>query len=189
MTATDCARASSADAIVIAERSPAHQDAQTLLGAFYREQVGRYGFAESVELNSGEYTVPSGMFAVVYHSGVPAGCGGYRWFNRATRTVEIKKTYIVPESRGHGAGRALLSWLEQHAVAAGARRAILETGVRNTAALSLFASAGYRPVDRYVAGRDPSINRAFARPLTGPLQASAQQPGATGASVRSAPPP
>lgn len=81
--------------------------------------------------------------------------------------MEIKKTYIVPGLRGAGAGRALLSWLEHHAVAAGAERAILETGVRNTAALGLFASQGYRPVPRYVPGRPPEINRAFARPLTG----------------------
>jgi hypothetical protein len=31
--------------------------------------------------------------------------------------------------------------------------------------LGLFTSAGYRPVDRYVEGRDPQINRAFARSL------------------------
>lgn len=171
--------------IEIAERPPADADASRLLRAFYREQVGRYGFAESVELSACEYTAPQGVFAVVYHGGVPAGCGGYRWFDRDTCTVEIKKTYIVPESRGLGAGRALLSWLERHAVAAGARRAILETGVRNTAALALFTSAGYRPVDRYVPGRDPAINRAFARSLISP----AQPPGAgvSRASARSAP--
>jgi hypothetical protein len=44
----------------------------------------------------------------------------------------------------------------------------LETGVRNTAALSLFTSAGYELVGRYVAGRDPAINRALARSLTSP---------------------
>ena len=65
-------------------------------------------------------------------------------------------------------GRVLLSWLERHAVAAGARRAVLETGVRNTAALSLFTSAGYRPVNSYVEGRDPAINRAFARSFVSP---------------------
>jgi GNAT superfamily N-acetyltransferase len=106
------------------------------------------------------------MFAVVYQDGAPAGCGGYRWFDRAARVVEIKRVYIVPASRGHGTGRALLTWLERHAIAAGAQQAILETGVRNTAALGLFTSAGYRPVDRYVEGRDPQINRAFARALT-----------------------
>ena len=57
--------------------------------------------------------------------------------------------------------------------------------MRNTAALGLFTSAGYRPVDRYVPGRDPAINRAFARFLISP----AQPPGAgvSRASVRSAP--
>ena len=59
----------------------------------------------------------------------------------------------------------MLAWLEHHAMKAGAHRAILETGVRNTAALGLFTSTGYRPVDRYVEGRDPQINRAFARSL------------------------
>ena len=60
----------------------------------------------------------------------------------------------------------MLSWLEEHSVGAGAQRAIVETGVRNTAALALFTSAGYRPIARYVEGRDPEINRAFARALT-----------------------
>ena len=155
-----------ADPIEIAERLPSNPDAARLLRAFHGEQLHRYGFADPAELASGEYTAPSGVFAVVYSSAVPAGCGGYRWFDQATRTVEIKKIYIAPASRGLGAGRALLSWLERHAVAAGARRAILETGVRNTAALGLFTSAGYRPVDRYVEGRDPAINRALARLLT-----------------------
>jgi GNAT superfamily N-acetyltransferase len=150
----------------IAERSPADPDAVQLLRAFHNEQTERYGFADPIDVNSGEYAPPKGVFVVMYQDQAPVGCGGYRWFDRKAHTVEIKRGYVVPASRGHGAGRALLSWLEQHAVAAGAQRAILETGVRNTAALNLFASAGYQPVDRYVEGRDPKINRAFARLLT-----------------------
>lgn len=165
-TIPDSAVAPSAAPVEIAERPPGDPDAARLLRAFHGEQLRRYGFADPVEVACGEYTAPGGVFAVVYCSAVPAGCGGYRWFDQATRTVEIKRIYIVPASRGLGAGRALLSWLERHAVAAGARRAILETGVRNTAALGLFTSAGYRPVDRYVQGRDPAINRAFGRLLT-----------------------
>jgi GNAT superfamily N-acetyltransferase len=161
------AAVSSADPVEITERPPSHPDAARLLEAFHAEQVRRYGFADPPGLTCAEYTAPNGVFAVVYHNTVPAGCGGYRWFDQTTRTVELKRIYIVPSSRGSGAGRALLSWLEHHALGAGARRAILETGVRNTAALGLFTSAGYGPVDRYVEGRDPAINRAFARLLTG----------------------
>ena len=157
-----------AERIEITERTPAHPDAARLLHAFYADQVDRYGFADPIELNSAEYSPPHGAFAVAYHGAVPTGCGGYRWYDRPACTVEIKKLYVVPDSRGLATGRAMLSWLERRAVAAGARRAILETGVRNTAATGLFTSAGYVPVDRYVEGRDPEINRAFARLLTSP---------------------
>jgi GNAT superfamily N-acetyltransferase len=160
--------AASAAQVRFAERLPSHPDAVRLLRAFHGEQVDRYGFADPVEVSSCEYAPPNGMFIVVYQSSAAAGCGGYRWFDRATHTIEIKRIYVIPGSRGHGTGRALLTWLEHHAVQAGAQRAILETGVRNTAALSLFTSAGYQPVDRYVEGRDPEVNRAFARSLTSP---------------------
>jgi GNAT superfamily N-acetyltransferase len=160
--------ASVPDGIGIAERSPGHPDACQLLRAFHAEQVGRYGFADPIELDARDYQSPRGAFAVVYSRGDPVGCGGYRWFDRVVGTIEVKKIYVVPGARSHGAGRALLSWLERHALAAGARRAILETGVRNTAALRLFTVAGYAPVDSYVPGRDHEINRAFARSLTGP---------------------
>lgn len=154
------------DKIEISERSPAHPDAVCLLRAFHEEQVSRYGFADPFELTADEYTTPHGVFAVAYRGAVPVGCGGYRWFDRAAGRVEMKKLYVIAESRGRGTGRELLSWLERHAIAAGATRAILETGVRNSAALRLITRAGYQPVDRYVEGRDPAVNLAFARLLT-----------------------
>ena len=153
--------------IQIAECPPSSPDASRLLRALHDEQVDRYGFADQFELNALEYTPPQGVFAVACQGVATVGCAGYRWFDRPTHTVELKRLYIVPASRGQGVGRALLSWLERHAIAAGAHRAILETGVRNAAAIALITSAGYRPVDRYVEGRDPKINRAYARPLTG----------------------
>ena len=158
--------AGSAAQFRIVQRLPSDPDAARLLHALHGEQVDRYGFADPVDLSPGEYTPPNGAFAVVYQGTVATGCGGYRWFDPITHTVEIKRLYIIPTSRGYGAGRTLLTWLEHHVAQAGAQRAILETGVRNTAALNLFAGAGYRPVDSYVKARDPKINRAFARSLT-----------------------
>jgi len=154
------------DLIDLVERSPAHADVVGLLRAFYAEQVSRYGFADSIALGDDQFARPRGVFVVVYDDGGPAGCGGWRWHDVGSRTVEIKKTFVVPASRGRGIGRTLLCWLEREAVAAGAVRAILETGVRNAEALGLFASQGYEPVASYVPGRDPEVNRAFARDFT-----------------------
>jgi GNAT superfamily N-acetyltransferase len=73
--------------------------------------------------------------------------------------------YTLPEHRGYGYGRLLLVELERHAADAGAEHAILETGIRNRFALALYTGAGYEPAPSYVPGRDPAINRAFAKPL------------------------
>jgi GNAT superfamily N-acetyltransferase len=158
--------------VTFVAREVEHPDAVRLLAAFYREQVGRYGFAEPVDLAPADYTAPNGVFLVAYRRGEPVGCGGCRWYDRETATVEIKKTYLTPAIRGRGIGRALLARLEATAVEWGAIRTLLETGVRNTAALGLFANAGYEPTARYVPGRDPSINRAFVKTLTGSLRAA-----------------
>lgn len=157
----------SPDDVVFVARRADHPDAAALLDGFFREQVGRYGWAESVDLDPDAYDEPNGLFVVIYRNGVPVGCGGCRRFEQRPGTFEIKKTYLIPETRGCGLGRRLLGILEGAAVARGARRTILETGVRNEAALRLFTSNGYTPTARYVAGRDPAINRAFEKVLKG----------------------
>lgn len=151
--------------VAFVARRPDHPDAAALLDAFYREQVGRYGYAESVDLDPDIYADPSGVFVVIYRRGVPVGCGGCRKFDLSKDTFEIKKTFLIPEARGCNLGRQLLGVLENIAIARGAGRIVLETGVRNDAALRLFTGSGYTPIARYVAGRDPAINRAFEKKL------------------------
>jgi GNAT superfamily N-acetyltransferase len=155
-----------ADEIEIVERAYDHPDAVRLVRALYDEQVGRYGFADPVDADPAEYAPPRGLFLVAYVDGVPGACGGYRTYDPSTATVELKKLYTVPQLRGRGLGRLVGAELERHAADHGARRAILETGARSHAALALVRLAGYRPTARYVTGRDPAINRAFAKDLS-----------------------
>src|SRR5689334_12414947 len=82
-----------------------HPDAAALLDAFFREQVARYGFAESVDLDPDDYAEPNGLFVVIYRDGQPVGCGGCRRFEPYEDTFEIKKTYLTPAVRGTGLGR------------------------------------------------------------------------------------
>jgi len=154
-----------AGAIEIVERAYDHPDAVRLVHALYDEQVARYGFADPVDADPAAYAPTHGLFLVAYVDGVPSACGGYRTYDPAAATVELKKMYTVPELRGTGLGRLVGARLEQHAAHHGARRAILETGVRSHGALALVRRAGYQPTARYVSGRDPAINRAFVKDL------------------------
>jgi GNAT superfamily N-acetyltransferase len=166
--------------VMIVPRPYDHPDARLLTGALYSDQLARYGYADPAAAGSGLYCPPQGLFLVVYAGGMPAGCGGYRTHDPAARTAEVKKMYMRPGQRGRGLGRLILAELERHAAAAGFATVILETGVRNTAALGLYTAMGYRPRPRYAAAwRDPQVNRAFSKTLRPDARPGPIRPAAT----------
>lgn len=56
---------------------------------------------------------------------------------------ELKRMYVPPRHRGRGVAWALLSVLEAEAREAGAGALMLETGIRQPEALSLYERAGF----------------------------------------------
>jgi putative acetyltransferase len=50
---------------------------------------------------------------------------------------------ILPEARGQGGGRALLTALQDHAHATGAHKISLEVWTDNARAIALYAAAGF----------------------------------------------
>jgi putative acetyltransferase len=57
--------------------------------------------------------------------------------------------YVSPGLRGRGLGRRLVDALEIEARALGARRLVLETGIRQAAALALYRAKGFDPIPLY----------------------------------------
>jgi len=88
-----------------------------------------------------------GAFLIVYQEGTPVGCGALRLLD--AETGELKRMYVIPAARGTGLGRRLVTALETAARALGARRLVLETGVRQTAALALYRATGFQPIPLY----------------------------------------
>jgi putative acetyltransferase len=100
--------------------------------------------ANHFQLDPHEVTDGSGSFLVVYRDGAPVGCGAVRRLD--DETAELKRMYVVTPERGRGLGRRLVSALEAEAQALGARRLVLETGTRQTAALALYRATGFREI-------------------------------------------
>lgn len=57
---------------------------------------------------------------------------------------EVKRLYARQAARGRGISRALLARIEAQASAAGLRQLRLETGVHQTAAMSLYERCGFQ---------------------------------------------
>jgi putative acetyltransferase len=86
-----------------------------------------------------------GNFFVAREGERAIGCGAVRLLDSAT--AEAKRMYVEPGYRGMGIGARVLAAIEAAARELGARRLVLETGVYQDAAISLYHSAGFQKID------------------------------------------
>jgi len=100
--------------------------------------------ANHFHLDPEEVADGRGTFLVVYRGGTPVGCGALRLLD--AETAELKRMYVSPIVRGSGLGRRLVAALEAEARALGVRRLVLETGVRQAAALAIYRATGFHPI-------------------------------------------
>ena len=88
-----------------------------------------------------------GAFLVARIDGEPVACGGVARYDDVTG--EIRRMYVVPGARGRGLSRRVLEALEDEARALGYSLVRLETGNLSAAAIGLYVSAGFGPIERY----------------------------------------
>ena len=153
------------------ERLPiTHPDAMLLVEEVQEEYVVRYGGRDETPIDPSYFEAPAGAFFVGYLDVVPVATGAWRARTDvevagSRRAAEIKRMYVAPGARGLGLARAMLAHLEETARASGAEAMVLETGMRQPEAISLYLSAGYKPVAGFGFYKNSPISRCFARPL------------------------
>lgn len=91
------------------------------------------------------------------------GCGAIKQFE--TGIMEVKRMFVPLEERGKGIAGEILKELEIWAKELGNDKCILETGIKQPEAISLYKKSGYRFIDNYgqYAGVENSV--CFAKLL------------------------
>jgi GNAT superfamily N-acetyltransferase len=122
---------------------------RALIASLNEELSGVYSEpgATHFRLDPEEVRDGRGVFLVIYLDGTPVGCGALRVLEPGV--AELKRMYVAPTARGTGLGRRLLLALENEARALRVWKLVLETGVRQTAALALYRSTGFQPIPLY----------------------------------------
>jgi putative acetyltransferase len=110
-----------------------------------------------------EFEPPDGVFLVIYLDGEAVACGGVCRLDELT--AEIRRMYVRPEQRGRGLSKVVLGELETFARSAGYRAIQLETGNKQTEALGLYRSVGYREVPCYGPYVDDPKSVCFSKAL------------------------
>lgn len=169
--------ATGGDTSVEIRRAPFdHPDAVPLLEQVQQEYVVRYGTPDATPVDPAEFAPPRGVFLVAYVAGAAMACGGWRAHDGSDPEfrhgdVEIKRMYVAEQARGRGLARAVLADLEHRAAGAGYRRMVLETGLQQPEAITLYRSSGYTEIEKFGVYRDDadSLCLAKALPLPGLL--------------------
>jgi len=91
-----------------------------------------------------------GAFVVAEYDGHIIGMGALR--NVSRDTAEIKRMRVLPERQGEGLGTKLLHLLENEAKKLNYKKLILDTSVRQKAAIHLYKKHGYIEYKRGMLG-------------------------------------
>ncbi|MET9363696.1 GNAT family N-acetyltransferase [Streptomyces sp. NPDC006632] len=149
-----------------------HPDAVKLNDQVQLEYVERYGDGGDVTyLEPAMFLPPRGLYLIAYDAeDRPVATGGWRGQeaneeNYRDGDAELKRMYVVPEARGQGLARRILAALEADARAAGRTRMVLETGIKQPEAITLYRSTGYEPCEKFGHYRTYDSSRCFAKRL------------------------
>ena len=84
---------------------------------------------------------------VVYENDKPVSCGAIKEY--VPDSMEVKRMYTLPESRGKGVATEVLKELEIWASELGYEKCMLETGKRQPEAIQLYKKNGYEIIPNY----------------------------------------
>lgn len=135
--------------VEIARGSLTDAVSRELIAALNAELRGAYPEpgATHFQLDPEEVAPGRGVLLIVKRLDQAVGCGALRLLD--SETAELKRMYVTPEARGQGLGRRLVAALEAEAQALGASRLVLETGIRQAAAIALYRATGFQPIPAF----------------------------------------
>lgn len=99
-----------------------------------------------------------------YVNELPVACGSIKQFD--VDTMEVKRMFTKPEMRGNRVASKILIELENWAKELGYKRCILETGLRQTAAISLYKNSAYIQIPNYGQYKGVENSVCFEKYLT-----------------------
>lgn len=94
---------------------------------------------------------------VAYMGNKPVGSGAIKKFDETA--MEVKRMFVLPEFRGKGISRKILSGLEEWTKELGYKKCILETGINQQEALALYQKSGFIRIPNY--GQYADVENSF----------------------------
>jgi GNAT superfamily N-acetyltransferase len=121
-------------------------DARRLITALDEHLASRYPPEQRFGPNLKPEHIAAGLgtFVIARLDGRAVGCGALRKVDDTS--AEVKRMYVAPDVRGQGVAKEVLDHLESVGRELGVEKLVLETGIYQAEAISLYHKAGFEPV-------------------------------------------
>lgn len=123
-----------------------HPDFIELVNQLDEYYLGRYGDAclryAAYHKNQ---TIQNASLLYIKEKAV--ACGSFCVFD--SKTIELKRVYVLPENRRKGYAGTIVRHLERYAFSLGFRSAVLQTGAAAKDAIELYRSLGYQFIPNF----------------------------------------
>lgn len=130
------------DKLIITTENPPSQECLALIAEMTAEVSQRYQLDHSV--TSAFNPSDAALFILAHLDGKAVGCGALRPLE--STVAEVKRMYVLPEARGKGIARKILSALEHAARQQGYTHTRLQTGLLQPEAIRLYEATGYQRI-------------------------------------------
>jgi putative acetyltransferase len=107
----------------------------------FRDGADHAFYSQFNKIDKIKYTV------IAYENEIPVGCGAFREYSPGT--VEVKRMYVLENTRGKGIATKILSELEKWAGELNYSHCVLETGKNQPEALGLYKKNGYSIIPNF----------------------------------------
>jgi GNAT superfamily N-acetyltransferase len=152
-------------ALEIVAVDPRIPDARELIRALSEELAQRYDHMDdgSGDFKPEDVLVAGSAFVIALTGSRAVACGAFRPLEG--EVAEIKRMFVVPDCRGRGYSKAVLSALERLAGLSGYTTVRLETGDRQPEAIRLYEGSGYRRIPNFGIYVGSARSVCFEKPL------------------------
>lgn len=116
-------------------------------------------FAQFNKISAIKYAV------VIFENDIAVGCGAIKEY--AENIMEIKRMFVPLEKRGKGIASIVLKELEKWAKELGFEKCILETGIKQPEAISLYKKNGFVLIKNYGQYADIESSVCFEKVIIG----------------------
>ena len=137
--------ASDADHAAVRALCRAYRDTLVKRATDYPEIVENYyasdGYEAYLKKLPEQHTRPDGAMFLAELDGAPVGCGMTHRIDATT--CEIKRVYVTPAARGHGAATTIFNAAMAQARSDGYTTMVLDTMIWLTEAIALYSKLGF----------------------------------------------